>query len=378
MRKGELMRILRIAQKVYPDVKGGGPYHVHAMSRDQATMGHEVTVVTVRTDPLLPSLEERDGYTVVRYDPTATLLGNDLSAGVARHLQGANGFDVIHAHSHLYFATNFAAVKRLFDDVPLAITNHGLFSQTAPEWVFDAYLRTVGRWTFNRADVTFCYTDEDEARLREYGVRSPIAVVPNGIDTDRFTPKGPTSDAVDTTGPTILFVGRLVDGKRPQDVLRAFSQLVDDQPEATVCFCGKGPLRGRLVEMAEVLGVRGRVRFLGHVSYDVMPAIYRSCDVFVLPSRSEGVPRTVLEAFASGVPAVASDLDHTASVVSAGGETAPIGDTDAFATAIRRILANSEYRSTLARRGREYVERNAKWEQTVVLTTKHLEQLVTS
>ena len=48
------MRLLRVAQKTYPDVTGGGPYHVHAMSRDQAAMGHDVTVLTVRTDPSLP------------------------------------------------------------------------------------------------------------------------------------------------------------------------------------------------------------------------------------------------------------------------------------------------------------------------------------
>ena len=131
------MRILRVAQKTYPDVKGGGPYHTYAMSRDQAAMGHDVTVLTVRTDPSLPHIEERDGFTVVRYDPAVNLLGNDISPGVAQYLADAADFDVMHAHSHLYFSTNLAAIKRFVGDTPLAITNHRLYSQNAPEWVFD-------------------------------------------------------------------------------------------------------------------------------------------------------------------------------------------------------------------------------------------------
>ncbi len=192
------MRILRVAQKVYPDVKGGGPYHVHAMSRDQAAMGHDVTVLTVRTDPELPHIEQRDGYTVVRYDPAANLLGNDISPGLAQYLADADDFDVMHAHSHLYFATNLAALKRFLGDVPLAITNHGLYSQNAPEWVFDLYLRSLGRWTFDQADVVFCYTDADRDRVREFGVSSRIEVVSNGIDRARFTPDGPESELLDS------------------------------------------------------------------------------------------------------------------------------------------------------------------------------------
>jgi len=150
------MRILRVAQKVYPEVPGGGTYHVHAMSRDQAAMGHDVTLATVRHDDSLPHVEERAGYTVVRYDPAFSALGNDISPGLARYLFSADNFDVVHAHSHLYFSTNLAALRRRLGDVPLALTNHGLYSQSAPEWVFDLYLRSVGRWTFEQADVVAC------------------------------------------------------------------------------------------------------------------------------------------------------------------------------------------------------------------------------
>ncbi len=365
------MRILRVAQKCYPDVNGGGPYHVHAMSRDQAAMGHDVTVLTVRYDDSLPRLEERAGYTVVRYDPAVTLLGNDISPGVARYLRSAEDFDVIHAHSHLYFSTNLAALERVLGDVPLAITNHGLYSQNAPEWVFDLYLRTVGRWTFNRADVVFCYTETDKERVQEYGVSSPIEVVANGIDTERFTPEGPESELVDADGPVVLFVGRLVEGKRPWLVLEAFAELLSERPDAELYLCGDGPLREELETQVAKLAISESVTFLGHVPYDEMPKVYRSGDVLVLPSRAEGLPRTVLEASASGTRVVVSELEQVSSVLGECDAVVDVTNTRATATAITaRIGRKPEVTSG----GPEGIVSRC-WRDTVERTTAVLDGL---
>ena len=360
------MRILRVAQNLYPEVPGGGTYHVHAMSRGQAAMGHDVTVLTVSDNKSLPRREERDGYTVVRRSSTAELLGNDISLGVASFLREADDFDVIHAHSHLYFSTNLAAVKRLLGDIPLAITNHGLYSQNAPEWLFDPYLRTAGRWTFDRADVVFCYTQEDKKRVQEFGVDSRIEVVANGVDTEQFTPEGPESDMINHDGPVVLFVGRLVEGKRPRDAVRAVSQLSDGL-NVKLYIVGDGPLREGLEADA------CNVAFLGQVPYNEMPAIYRSGDVLLLPSRAEGFPRTVLEAFASSVPVVSSHLEHTASIVRNGGETVPVGDVEAYVGALQNVLAESE---SLGQAGRNTVLEEFRWQETVEGTTRIIESLL--
>jgi glycosyltransferase involved in cell wall biosynthesis len=293
-------------------------------------------------------------------------LGNDFSAGVAQFLRTADKFDVIHAHSHLYASTNLAAVKRQFSELPLAITNHGLYSQNAPEWLFNLYLRTAGRWTFNRADEVFCYTDEDRRRVREFGVDSPIQVVANGVDTDRFTPKGPPSDRIDHDGPVVLFVGRLVEGKRPKDAVRAVARLPNEL-NAKLYVVGDGPMRSELAAKASENAV-----FLGQVPYDEMPAIYRSGDALVLPSRAEGLPRTVLEAFASGVPVVSSHLEHIAPVVQQAGETVPVGDVEAYRETLERVLSAGGLGST----GRDVAIDQFRWETTVERTTRALQALL--
>ncbi|GAB7020491.1 glycosyltransferase family 4 protein [Halostagnicola bangensis] len=367
------MRILRVAQKIYPDVKGGGPYHVHAMSRDQAAMGHDVTVVTIRTDPELPHVEERDGYTLVRYDPAVKLLGNDISPGLAWYLAGADDFDVIHAHSHLYFSTNLTALKRLLGDIPLAITNHGLYSQNAPKWVFNLYLRSVGRWAFNQADVAFCYTEIDRERVQEFAVSSRIEVVSNGIDTGRFTPEGPESGLIEKEGPVILFVGRLVEGKQPLEVVRAVAQVQDSYPDIELYFCGEGPLRSDLESIACDLDLENRVTFLGHIPYDEMPEIYRVSNVLVLPSHSEGVPRTVLEAMATNIPVVMSDLEQVSEIIEGAGRTATPGNTKQFSTDLKRELTGSDTKCS----PRSVIETgDYDWQNTVDETTRYLQEIV--
>jgi len=363
------MRILRVAQKIYPESKGGGAYHVHAMSRDQAAMGHDVTVLTVGDGP---PREERDGYTVVRKPALVEPLGNAISPGVANYLRKADSFDVVHAHSHLYFSTNLAALARRFGETPLAITNHGLYSQTAQAEVFDVYLRTLGRWTFNQADVVFTYTDEERAELCDLGVKSEIEVVSNGIDTDRFTPNGPANGRLDP--PAVLFVGRLVDGKRPIDAVRALAGLRAKEIDATLYVAGTGPLKSKMQSIAVEKGIRDAIVFLGHVPYDEMPDIYRAADVLLLPSRDEGLPRTVLEAMASGTPVVVSALSQLESVVDDGGRTVPVGATEQMIEALCELLEANETAPGPLNEEQDLDEFS--WGKTVERTTKKLESFV--
>jgi len=368
------MRILRVAQQLYPEHTGGGAYHIHALSRDQAAMGHDVTVLTVSDDGSLPAEEHRDGYRIRRERPRVTVIGNQFAPGVWRELRERE-YDVVHAHSHLYASTNLAAIHRLVDGTPLAVTNHGLYSQSAPQWLFTLYLWTLGRLTFDRADVVFCYTPTDERRLRSTGVHAPIDVVSNGIDADRFVPEGESDERVAVDAPVALFVGRLVDGKNPGHALDAVARLRERDVPVELVFCGEGPLRDALETRAAHRDVTDGVHFLGDLPYDEMPGVYRAADLVVLPSRAEGFPRSVLEAFATGTPVVTSDLAQLRAVVPAAGEAAPLGDVPALADSIERLLDDRERRERLGHRGRRLAVERFSWSRTVARTTARLERL---
>ena len=364
------MRILRVAQDVFPETVGGAPYHVHALSRDQARDGHDVTVCTVSADERLPDREQKDGYTVVRQTPKVEIFGNQLLSGTSRVLRDADEYDAIHLHSHLFFSSNVASVFARFTDCPVVVTCHGLLSQTPPEWVSRAHLRTVGKWTYNAADRVFCYTDVERRRLRELGVDAQIDVVPNGIDTKAFSPTGETVAEIAADPTAFLFVGRLVDGKRPMDVLRAFESVQRRHPESTLYFCGDGPLRSALEAHVRERGLREAVTFLGHVPYGEMPAVYRAADCLVLASRTEGFPRTVMEALACETPAVTSRLDQIAPVVEAAGATVETGDVDGFVREMDALAADPDLRAELGGEGRALVLDSYRWEDLVATTTE--------
>lgn len=370
------MRILRVAQDIFPDVVGGAPYHIHALSRDQAARGHEVTVLTVSDEVEEPTTERRDGYTVRRTPPKIDIFGNQLFASTFGQLRDREEYDVVHAHSHLFYSTNVAAIHSRFDETPMAVTCHGLNSQRVPEWVSKTHLRTVGKWTYNAADTVFCYTHSERERLRTLGVTSPIDVVKNGIDTDRFSPDGPAATQIaDTDGPSLLFVGRLVEGKCPHDVLAAFEEVTERMPGATLFYCGDGPLRSDLESSAAETGLGDGIVFLDHVPYEAMPSVYRAADLLVLASRAEGLPRTVLEALACGTPVASTDLEQLVPIVEDAGATVPVGDVSALADAITDILERPRRGRALGARGRELVTEEYDWRDTVGETTATLATL---
>jgi len=370
------MHILRVAQDIFPETVGGAPYHIHALSRDQAAMGHEVTVLTVSEEVEEREVTDQDGYTLIKQPPKLELLGNQIFANTVGDLRGLEDFDVVHTHSHLFFSSNVAVLYCRMANIPIAITCHGLNSQRGPFWFSRAHLRTLGKWTYDSADVTLCYTDVEQSKLRDLGVDADIAVVNNGIDTNRFSPAGQTHpDIASQGGQAIVFVGRLVDGKRPQDVLAAFDTVRERCPDASLFFCGDGPLRDSLESTVADEGLTDAVEFLGRVPYQKMPSVFRAADLFVLPSRTEGFPRTVIEALACETPVVASDLEQTSKIVNQTGETVQVGNVEGFATAISDLLSDQRGLSELGKHGRAIVTTRYNWEETVQETTEILGQV---
>lgn len=365
----ESLRILRVSTDVYPEVLGGGALHAHEISAVQAELGHDVTLLTSdHGEKSLPRREEREGYTVRRFREWGNPLGNSITPGLFRELRSLRDeFDVIHAHSHLYLSTNMAAVLAQFGDTPLVVTNHGLFSQSAPSWFNEAYLRTLGRFTFNSADRVLCYTDTDEQRLREFGVSTPVSLVHNGVDCETFAPIEES-----TTPSEILFVGRLMETKGVRELIEAFSHLSVD---AQLRIVGEGSLREELEQQVRTLDIDDRVTFTGRVPNDELPRLYARSAVFALPSSREGLPRTVLEALACETPVVTSDLPQLESLVDGVGLTVPESDVAALSTALEDVLTDEELRDRLGTTGRQRVREEYSWKETVRKTTNVYREL---
>jgi len=362
----ESLDILRIARAVYPESMGGAAIHVHSMSERQVDMGHDVTILTTdRGNRELPRREERDGYQIIRDRELTTLFGNSITPWfVSSFKRYQDKYDIVHVHSHLSLISNISALLSRFDNTPFVLTNHGLRSQTAPEWVQDIYLPTVGKFTFNSADTVFTYSESECEQLRELGVSSSISVIHNGVDCTQFTP-----DERSTDKNQLLFVGRLRSTKGPHIALQVLHRLQSDFPDLTMKMVGDGPMRNEITSIVANYRLEDSVDLIAEVPNKEMPRLFNESLIFILPTSREGVPRTLLEAMACGIPVVATNLSQVEPVVDGGGLLVE-RNIDEFLEAIRTLLTSPEQRQNMSTQGRNRVLENYSWKETVAETTK--------
>ena len=373
------MHILRVASDVYPEVTGGVGLHVHYLSKYQAEEDHNVTILTSdHGDRNKPQHEAQAGYTIRRHRQYAKPLGNSLAPGVLSSIfELQDDADILHIHSHLFFSSNMAATLGRFLDLPVVITNHGLFTQQdTPAYIDRLHLKTLGKLTFNSADRIHCYTENAKEQCSRYGITPEKQVIRNGIDHTRFTPDGEKYDKIDNDGTVILAVLRLVKGKRPKDAIDIIDTLQEEHPDVTLYLCGDGHLRDTLEEYVHMNGLDEYVTFLGQIEYERMPQLYRTCDIVLLPSETEGCPRVILEALATEKPFVMSNLETNAKALTEVGMTAEIGNIAEFSEKLSMLISNPSQRDTIGERGRELIEEEFNWQKTATKTTQSLVELV--
>lgn len=210
--------------------------------------------------------------------------------------------------------------------------------------------RWVRRWIVGHASRIVAVSEElREAAVREGFAPDRVVVIPNGVDLDG---SGSADDSdrlkAEVVGAAsafvVLFVGRLVEEKAVDRLLRVWAALPEGRQ--VLLIVGDGALRRSLETMAHALGVAATVRFLGH-----RPDVYRfyaMADVFVLPSATEGLSNALLEAMATGLPVVASDVGGNRGVLTSGsGILVDWRDVPACASALARLLEDGELRRQL-------------------------------
>jgi glycosyltransferase involved in cell wall biosynthesis len=167
---------------------------------------------------------------------------------------------------------------------------------------------------------------------------------------------------------TIVAVGRLAPQKGYDVLLRAFAQVAPAHPSWNLAIVGEGPLRVELTGLAASLGIADRVEFRGWLPEPGV--VLAASDIFVMASLYEGFPNALLEAMACGLPVISTQSIGAGEIISDGhdGLLTPVGDADALADAMRRLIANPELRASLGRNGAAVSERYnlesivAKWD----------------
>ena len=174
-----------------------------------------------------------------------------------------------------------------------------------------------------------------------------VKYIPNGIDIARFIPRPSSGDPRDLVVGT---VGQLRPEKRQDLLIRACAELARTRPLKLV-LAGDGPERARLEALARSLEFSANVLFLGHQS-DVRP-VYRELDIFCLTSSTEQMPFSILEAMASGIPVVATDVGDVQQMVCSQNRIF-VAPAEGFFSALARLAADAPLRLALGAANREH------------------------
>ena len=196
--------------------------------------------------------------------------------------------------------------------------------------------------------------------------RAPITIIPNGIDFDRFSTR-PSPAAIVATRTKMGFSvddfvigtsGRLVEGKDPWTLCRAFERLLAGHPELKLLFIGGGPLQPALQGWAQSKGLGRRVHVTGFVPPHEVPGYLHSLDLFAFPSLREGSPLALAEAMACGLPCVCADFPAASEVIEHGthGLIVPRQDDAAWAKAMGQLMGNAPLRAALGSAARQHAQ----------------------
>jgi glycosyltransferase involved in cell wall biosynthesis len=371
---------------------GGQNVHVAALAAGLARRGHEVTVHTRRDDPAQPGrVVVQDGYNVVHVPagPAATLPKDELLphmpefAAFLHRTWAEHPPDLVHAHFWMSGLASVAAAR----GIPVVQTFHALGSvkrrhQGAADTSPPRRIELESGLCRRVAHVVATCTDE-VFELRRLGLASDrAAIVPCGVDTSVFTPRGRVAPR--SSRPRLLVLGRLVERKGQEDAVRALVAV----PSAELVIVGGPPASGldadpevrRLRAVADSIGVADRLVFTGSVARADVPAWVRSADVVLAVPWYEPFGITPLEAMACGRPVVATAVGGLVDTVVDGvtGDLVPPRDPSQLGEVVAALLAEEERRAAYGAAGVERVRARYRWSRVVADTEAVYRQVVTA
>lgn len=271
--------------------------------------------------------------------------------------------DVLHLHSPIS-----PPVKTEFPTVATVHTPLRHKSEITPRTGLSKYLhkgqnivsKSIEKDIIKKSEIVTTVSDSVKGDLQEYGVtKNEIVVTPNGVNTAEFSPSSGTTD-----GNQLLYTGRLAPEKGLPDLFEAVHTVTKSGYDLRLIITGKGEYEDVLREEAKRLNIENQVDFAGFVSREKLIDLYEMADIYVFPTYYEGLPTSILEAMAAGLPIVSTTahgvtdlLDHEET-----GLLSSPGESDQFASNIRRLMDDSQLRQQLGSAARNEAVTTYDWE----------------
>ncbi len=241
--------------------------------------------------------------------------------------------DIVHIHSIFGIGWEGLIAARLLK-IPVVTTSHTVFPEVAAELDLGGIQNTKSfqkvtwqymKWFLNKNTTVLTPSQAMKKELVEHGVTKPIYAISNGIDTKKF----PYKKRVKHKETIFLSIGRLVESKHVDIVLKSFNKATKKGLRGKLWIVGKGPEGEKLKSYAKKNKIEKKVKFFGLIENDKVPELYKKADVFLTASTIETEGITTLEAMATGLPVVGVDARATPYLIEKdSGFIVPVGDTN--------------------------------------------------
>ncbi|MCC6934552.1 MAG: glycosyltransferase family 4 protein [Candidatus Yanofskybacteria bacterium] len=344
-------RVLILSTEYLPRI-GGSELAAHHIAQSLDGISWDLVTAAV---PGSPSIERIGAVTVYRVSSAPRFLLPLQLAWRAWLLMRRAPYDVMHAYQASYAGGAgwlLKAVARV--RVPFLVTLQEGKELAQQSW----FVRFTRRCIVRRANGVTAISSYLAEYARRMGCRE-VVVVPNGVDVAAMS----GGSRVRNPDPTVLTVSRLVPKNNLEGVIRAFVRVCETIPQARLLIVGDGPLRRGLEELSSALGARERIEFMGSVPHERLPVVYSVADVFVRPSRSEGLGNVFLEAMAAGIPVVASPVGGIPDIVEheRTGLLCDPNDPDDIARQIVRAMTDAHLREQIVSHASALAAREYDW-----------------
>jgi glycosyltransferase involved in cell wall biosynthesis len=273
-------------------------------------------------------------------------------------------------HSHWIIPNGFVgALCKIFFNTPHITTAHAADVFTIEK---SKILRIFGSFVLENADVITANSSFTRNSIKsiQNSVENRIQIIPMGVDKYRFSKKNQDFREKSPASRIILSIGRLVEKKGIQYLIMAMDEVIKTFPDAKLLIGGDGPEKGNLVKLCSTLKLKKNVEFLGFIPNEKIALIYETSDIFVLPSvetkygDTEGLGVVLLEAMASGIPVIGSDIGGITDIIEDGktGLLVKSRDSNDIAKKILFLLSNKEYCINLTRNATNLLDQKFSWD----------------
>ncbi|MBK8619744.1 MAG: glycosyltransferase family 4 protein [Anaerolineales bacterium] len=374
------MKIL-IINSEYPPIGGGAGNASANVARCLAALGHDVTVLTAHFIGQ-PKLEIREGVTIYRIPALRRRQDRSGALEQLAFIASASFWTLNWARQNkpnatlAFFGVPSGAVAWLLKKIyriPYIVSLRGGDVPGFRPYDFKTFHKLIGpflRIIWHQADAVIANSNGLRDLAIAFDSSIEIPIIPNGVDGSHYK-----NDSREWSPARLFSVGRIVYQKGLDLGLRALAQLKDLNWEWRIA--GDGPQIDSLKSLAQELGISDRVIFLGWQSREELTRWYHHSNLFLFPSRHEGMPNAVLEAMSSGLPVVATRIAGSEELVLDGvtGLLVNAEDVDSLRDGLSRLIVEEKTRIQMGQASRQRVEKEYSWENVARQYSDYLEKI---